>query len=115
MISKQVIIALDILVEYPAIREYIQQFNGNHGFVYTIETEPTKIELKKQMEDLLDDGSHSGASWGEMMRYIQAVLNGVISREDIMKNINKEEEYYNQWLLEKSREDQEENTYVLNQ
>jgi hypothetical protein len=104
MTYRKVLTALDILNEYPAIVEYIQQFNGENGFMYTIENDPKKNELKAQMENLLDDDSHSGASWGEMLRMIQAVLNGKLSRDAISQKIVNEDEYYNQWLLEKSNQ-----------
>ena len=92
MSFQQVIACLDKLVEYPVIVDYIKHFNGPDGFMYTIETDPIKMQLNKQMNDLLDDGSHSGASWGCMMRLVQAVLNGVTTREDILALIREEED-----------------------
>ena len=72
--------ALETLRNYPAITEYIK---NNEGFMYTKETDPNRIALKAQMEHILDDENHSGASWGTMMRNIQAVLNGVITVEQL--------------------------------
>ena len=92
MSFKQVITCLDKLIEYPAIVDYIKHFNSPDGFIYTIETDPIKMRLDKQMNDLLDDGSHSGASWGFMLRMIQAVLNGVTTREHILALIREEED-----------------------
>ena len=91
MSFQQVIVCLDKLVEYPAIVEYIKSFNGEHGFMYTTETDPVKIDLQKRMNQLLDDDTHSGASWGYMMRLIQAVLNGVTTRENILESMRRED------------------------
>ena len=91
MSFQQVIICLDKLVEYPMIVEYIKSFDGPDGFINTIETDPVKMRLDKQMNDLLDDGSHSGASWGFMMRMIQSVLNGITTREHILALIREED------------------------
>ena len=77
---------LDILLEYPAIKDYIINFDGKNGFIYTIEEDPIKKQIQQQMNELLDDGSHSGASWGFMLRKIQAILNGTISYEDVIIN-----------------------------
>jgi len=76
--------ALETLREYPAITEYIKSFKGDEGFMYTTETDPDRMAIKNQMEDVLDEhGYHSGASWGCMMRDIQAVLTGVITVEQL--------------------------------
>ena len=91
--------ALDTLREYPAITEYIKSFNGNGGFMYTTETDPDRIAIKKQMEDILDDGHHSGASWGYMMRIVQCVLNGVITVEKLQEEDRIRREEYQAWLL----------------
>ena len=90
----QVIQGLNILQEQERqdIQEYIRNFDGNGGFMYTIETDPEKIRLKEDMEKLLDDGSHSGASWGWMMRVIQSVLRGVTTKEEILKQIQEDQE-----------------------
>ena len=73
-LDQQVKTALDRLIDYPEISEYIKNFNGKDGFMYTIETDPQRKALKDDMERVLDDGNHSMASWGIMMRTIQAVL-----------------------------------------
>jgi len=76
--------ALETLREYPAITEYIKSFKGDGGFMYTAETDPGRIALNAQLENILDEhGYHSGASWGCMMRDIQAVLTGVITVEQL--------------------------------
>ena len=82
MSREQVLIALDTLLEYPALADYIRTFNGPHGFLYTQETDIIKIQLNKQLQDL-DDGSHSGASFAFMLRAVQSVLNGLLTREEL--------------------------------
>lgn len=90
----QVLSGLDILQEHKDISEYIKNFYGNGGFMFTRETDPIKIQLSDDMEDLLNDGSHSGSSWGWMMRVIQAVLNGNATKEEIIElDIKQKEEY----------------------
>ena len=108
MSCKQVLAALDILQEYPEIAEYIKQFNGNFGFMYTTETELKKIQLKQQMELLLDDNNHSGTSWGAMMRAIQAVLDGVLTREQILLAQAKENQSWADYLAKRELHSQEE-------
>ena len=102
MSLNQVLEAINTLKSYPAISEYIKNFDGNRGFMYTVETEPEKIQIKAQMEQVLDDGSHTGASWGWMMRTIQAFLSGVITYEDIVKQQEEENQQY-QYYMERAR------------
>jgi hypothetical protein len=96
--------ALDILRDYPAITEYIKSFEGKGGFMYTTETDPDRIALKKQMEDILDDGNHSGSTWGCMMRDIQAVLNGVITVEQLQEEDRASQEEYKAWIKARREE-----------
>jgi hypothetical protein len=94
MSYSQVLSGLDILQEHKEISEYIKDFDGNGGFMFTRETDPIKIQLSDDMEKLLDDGSHSGSSWGWMMRLIQSVLNGNATKEEIIElDIKQKEEY----------------------
>ena len=81
----QIKTCLDILEKNPTIKNYIVQFNFNSsGFMYTVERDPYKNQINQQMNELLDDGSHSGASWGMMLRTIQAILNGVLPYEEFL-------------------------------
>lgn len=97
--------ALETLREYPAITDYIKSFTGGiGGFMYTKETDLDRIAIKKQMEDVLDDGHHSGSSWGAMMRDIQAVLNGVITVEQLQEQDRINEEKYQAYLLARREE-----------
>ena len=90
MSFQQVKRCLDILKEYPAIENYIKEFNGRDGFMYTIETDSNKIELQQKMNKLLDDDMHSGASWGCMLRLIQGILNGTILYEVFLEKLEEE-------------------------
>lgn len=89
----QIIEALDVLAnpKNADVVEYIKSFDGDGGFMYTRETEPRRIELKKKMETIIDERPHSGASWGCMLRAVQASLNGVdgYSYEQIITEKNK--------------------------
>ena len=75
----QIIEALDVLAnpKNADVVKYIKSFDGDGGFMYTQETHPLRIALKNKMEKIIDQGTHSGASWGCMLRAIQASLNGV--------------------------------------
>ena len=111
MSLQQTLEALDILAN-PSnsdVVEYIKTFNGDSGFMYTVETEPTRIALKEKIETIIDESSHSGASWGCMLRLIQAVLNGVYTYEDLVIEKNKEDEIYAKWLIEQELKRQQQN------
>ena len=91
-----VIKALDLLVEYPHLQTYIKGFNGPHGFMYTRETETHERACQLQLEELLDpDSMHSGGSWGSLLRNIQAVLNGAMTREYVIEQAAEEEAHMN--------------------
>jgi hypothetical protein len=96
--------ALDTLTDYPELSEYIKNFNGKDGFMYTIETDPLRNELSKQMGNILDPtGVHSGSSWGCMLREIQAVLNGTITREMILQKFEEEKRIYEEFMAEHNK------------
>jgi hypothetical protein len=81
--NKKVLEALNTLKEYPELENYIRTFNGKDGFMFTEETHPQRIEWRQRILVLLDDGWHSGASFAFMMRIIQGVLCGTITREEL--------------------------------
>jgi hypothetical protein len=110
MSNQSVYKALDILREHPEITTYIKSFEGRGGFMYTQEKDPKRIALKHQMEELLDDGSHSGASWGCMMRTIQAVLNGIVTIEELKEEDKRSNERYEAYLREIAQETAQEQT-----
>jgi hypothetical protein len=74
MSAEQIAVALEILKEHPDIVEYIKTFDSPHGFMYTIECNTKRQQLQQKTNELLDDGSHSGASWGLFLRQLQAIV-----------------------------------------
>ena len=84
-----IISGLDMLQDYPNIKEYIKNFDGAGGFMYTSNIDSHyNAKLEKQMCDILDPNEmHSGGSWGFMLRGIQAVLKGSITRKSIEEQI----------------------------
>ena len=106
MTLQQTLEALDILADPTNIDvvEYIKTFNGNKGFSYTEETEPSRITLKKKMETIIDVDPHSGASWGCMLRQVQAVLNGVYTYEQLVIENNKEKALYEELIRVRKQE-----------
>jgi len=91
----QVLNALDVLIEYPDLMEYIKTFDGPAGFMWTKETDPERIGYVTRLDELLDAESHSGSSWGSMMRGIQAVLNGLLTVEYLEEQAAEEKEHMN--------------------
>jgi hypothetical protein len=83
MLARQILVCLDILQAHEDVANYIKEFNGEHGFMFSRETDPVKRALNEKMEELLDDGSHSGASWGCLLRNIQAFFAGLISKDEL--------------------------------
>jgi len=74
-IEQQIAVALEILKEHPDVVEYIKTFNNPYGgFMYTVEDNNKRHYLQQKTNELLNDGSHSGASWGLFLREIQAIL-----------------------------------------
>ena len=83
-----IIDALDVLVEYPDLQTYIKEFNAPRGFMFTFETDPQRIAYEIQLEQLLDaNGMHSGGSWGCLMRSLQAVYTGAVTRAEVEKQV----------------------------
>ena len=110
----QIIEALDVLAKKKNadVVEYIKTFDGDGGFMYTQETDPKRIALKNKMETIIDQGPHSGASWGCMLRAIQASLIGIdgYSYEQLITEKNRlrdeEEKVNNEWrkIIEEEKE-----------
>ena len=73
------------------VLEYIKSFDNDGGFMFNTEITTERISIKNKMEELLDDGSHSGASFSCMMRIIQSVLTGVNTCQDLLKKIEEDE------------------------
>ena len=116
---KYIISGLDMLQDYPNIKEYIKNFDGAGGFMYTTDIDPHyNAELEKQMSDILDArGMHSGCSWGCMLRGIQAVLKGTLTRESIEEQIFEYEKKYNEFMrqldLKKNKMNDEREEYLI--
>lgn len=88
MTYSQVLTALDRLTAYPHLAEYIKSFNGDGGFMFTVETHPQRKAYQTQLSDLLDSNRmHSGSSWAFMLRGVQAVLMGAFTREWLLVKI----------------------------
>jgi hypothetical protein len=98
-----IISGLNMLEDYPNIKEYIKNFDGAGGFMYTTNIDPQyNAEIEKQMSDILDaNGTHSGCSWGCMLRGIQSVLKGSVTREFIEEKIVTYEIEYNEYMRER--------------
>jgi hypothetical protein len=112
--NSQAIKALTLLKngEHTDIIEYIKTFDGERGFMYTIEHDPNRIEISEKMSHLLDShGNHSGASWGYMLRLIQAILLGKVSIEELIEEDRISDELYRVYCeeqeLKRSQAEQE--------
>lgn len=98
MSYSQIIESLDILVEYPELMEYIKHFDSPAGFMYTIETDTQRKAYEKRLGELLDSNcNHSGGSWGCMLRGVQAVLNGVWTREQVIEQNEADDKRMQEW------------------
>ena len=103
--NSQAINALTLLKngEHTDIMEYIKTFNGERGFMYTLEHDPKRIEISERMSDLLNsDGNHSGSSWGCMLRLIQALLLGKVSIEELIEQDRISDERYRVYCEEQN-------------
>ena len=90
MNSKQILEALNILAAHPDIQEYIKSFDDPQDFMNT-ETEPLRKNLEKRLADLLDPhGMYPCYLWVLLLSNVQAVLKGVVTREDILNQIAEE-------------------------
>jgi hypothetical protein len=97
-----VISGLDLLRDYPEVKNYIKNYNGNRGFNFTGDSySKYNPVIENQMSDILDaDHAHSGSSWGYMLQGIQAVLNGTITREFIEQKIVEQQTQYNNYMTQ---------------
>ena len=103
--NNQAINALALLKngEHTDVMEYIKTFDGERGFMYTIERDPKRIEISERMSDLLNShGNHSGASWGCMLRLIQALLLGKVSIEELNEEDRISDERYKVYCEEQN-------------
>ena len=90
--------ALDVLVEYPDLQEYIKDFDAPTGFMFTRETNPQRLACAAQLEALLDtNGNHSGGSWGSLLRSLQAVYTGAVTRAQLEEKVEAEKRRIEEW------------------
>jgi hypothetical protein len=83
--AKTVLEALEKLSAYPKLSEYVKTFDEEYGFMFTVETNPTRIGYQKQLQMLLNPNDmHSGSSWGALLRGVQAVMNGNLSVDKLL-------------------------------
>ena len=66
--------AMTLLQDYPSLQEYIRTFDSPDGFLWTVETDNQRATLQNQMNDLLYNENHSGASFAIMLRGVQQLL-----------------------------------------
>ena len=96
-----VISGLDMLEDYPDVKEYIKNFDRAGCFM--VKDPHYNAEIEKQMDNILNaNGMHSGSSWGAMLCGIKDVLNGDYIIE---KKFVNQERKYNEFiqLLEKEK------------
>ena len=87
VITQYTLDALDKLENYPHIKAYIRTFDKEGEYIYQNEEEErTRKILKKEMEQIVDNGKHKGpTSWEYMMKHIRSVTNNELTREDLIK------------------------------
>ena len=73
----------------------------------------TPSPYEKQLEALLDsNGMHSGGSWAGMLRGVQAVLTGVLTRADVVAKIAEEDRKYAEWNAARKEAAEEDRKYA---
>ncbi len=108
MTFRQCVIALDTIAWYPALIDYVKTYE--QPFVYTVEIDPRRQTLGKQLNDLLNpDGRHSDASWMYLIYILREVYKGNITYEEVVDEMNNDEERrrLTQEAQEKIQEQQE--------
>lgn len=83
--NSQILAALDLLVEYPDLQNYIKEYEKPRGLMFKMHNADACKSYEAQLENLLNgNGMHSGFSWICLLSGVQAVLNGVFTREELM-------------------------------
>ncbi len=83
--------ALRVLREgnHEDIMNYIKNPKSN---IFGIETEPDLLAIQNKMNNLLDDGRHSGGSWCFTLSIVKAILRGTYSEEELLEAKRREEQ-----------------------
>ena len=96
MSSIQILNALDALCAHTDLQEYIKSFNDPQDFMNS-ESEPLREILENRLSDLLDPHEmYPCYLWVLLLRNVQAVLNGAITRDYILDQIVKEKQKENE-------------------
>jgi hypothetical protein len=93
IITQYALDAIDRVKEYPHIVEYIRSFDKEGGYTYKNDDEERERKiLKKQMDDILDNGKHTGPStWEYMTTLVRLVLSEDLTCEDLIKTKTRQE------------------------
>ena len=93
IITQYALEAIDRVKEYPHIVEYIRSFDNDGGYTYKNDDEERERKiLKQEMDDILDNGKHTGPStWEYMTTLVRLVLSEDLTCEDLIKTKTKQE------------------------
>jgi hypothetical protein len=84
MSLQQIYHALAVLEKHTELKDYVKNFYGQHGFMFSVKTDPKSIQLERQLNDLLNEnGYHSGSSWGCMLQTIKAILRDEVTIQQL--------------------------------
>lgn len=86
--------------EHMDVIDYIKKYDLDGGFMYGKEPDLYLQAMHEKMNKLLDDGTHSGGSWGFMMRLVQAVLVGTYTLQDLIGARDMQEERRQKMMME---------------
>jgi hypothetical protein len=86
--------------EHMDVIDYIKKYDLDGGFMYGKEPDLYLQAMNEKMNKLLDDGTHSGASWGFMLRLVQAVLVGTYTLQDLIGARDMQEERRQKMMME---------------
>ena len=93
IVTQYALDAIDRVKEYPHIVEYIRSFDKDGGYTYKNDDEERERKiLKQEMDDILDNGKHTGPStWEYMTTLVRLVLSEDLTCEDLIKTKTKQE------------------------
>ena len=86
--------------EHTDVIDYIKKYDLDGWFMYGRERDLYLQAMNDKMNKLLDDDdSHSGDSWGFMMRLVQAVLVGTYTMQDLILAREMQEERHQKIMM----------------